>query len=66
MTWFTANWFWVLIFIAFIAMHLFGHGGHGGHGSGHSGHGGGNRQRGEDEKEGDGRVVSASPGGHQH
>ena len=37
MTWFTANWFWVLIFIAFIAMHMFGHGGHGGH----SGHGGG-------------------------
>ena len=33
MEWFTANWFWVLIFIAFIAMHLFGHGGHGGNGS---------------------------------
>ena len=31
MAWFTANWFWVLIFIAFIAMHLFGHGGHGDH-----------------------------------
>jgi len=31
MAWFTANWFWVLIFIALIAMHLFGHGGHGGH-----------------------------------
>ena len=30
MAWFTANWFWVFIFIAFIAMHLFGHGGHGG------------------------------------
>ena len=34
MTWLTANWFWVLISIAFVAMHLFGHGGHGGH-SGH-------------------------------
>ena len=28
MAWFTANWFWVLTFIAFIAMHVFGHGGH--------------------------------------
>jgi len=31
MAWLTANWFWVLILIAFIAMHMFGHGGHGGH-----------------------------------
>ncbi|KAA0946271.1 MULTISPECIES: DUF2933 domain-containing protein [Pseudomonas] len=29
MVWLTENWFWILIFIAFIAMHLFGHGGHG-------------------------------------
>ena len=42
MTWVTANAFPVLIFIAFIAMHLFGHGGHGGH----AGHGG---QSGHDE-----------------
>jgi hypothetical protein len=62
MAWFTANWFWVLIFIAFIAMHVFGHGGHGGHG-------GGDRQRSRDEREKDeaqGRVVSTSSGGHQH
>jgi len=62
MAWFTANWFWVLIFIAFIAMHLFGHGGH-------SGHGGGDRQRSRDEREKDeaqGRVVNTSSGGHQH
>ena len=68
MAWFTANWFWVLIFIAFIAMHLFGHGRHGGHG-GHSGHGGGDRQRSRDEREKDeaqGRVVNTSSGGHQH
>jgi hypothetical protein len=65
MAWFTANWFWVLIFIAFIAMHLFGHGGHGGNG-GHSSHGRGDRQRGKDERERDGRVVSASSGGHQN
>ena len=32
MTWLTENWFWILTFIAFVAMHLFGHGGHGVHG----------------------------------
>ena len=65
MEWFTANWFWVLVFIAFIAMHMFGHGGHGGH----SGHGGGHRQRSRDEEEKDdaqGRGVSPNSGGHQH
>lgn len=65
MAWLTANWFWVLILIAFIAMHLFGHGGHGGH----SGHGGGDRHRSRDEREKDeaqGRVVNTGSGGHQH
>lgn len=37
MDWLAENWFWVLIGIVFVAMHLFGHGGHGGHG-GHAGH----------------------------
>ena len=39
MDWLAQNWIWVLFGIAFVAMHLFGHGGHGGyggHGSGHS------------------------------
>ena len=31
MEWLSNNWFWVIIFILFIAMHLFGHG-HGSHG----------------------------------
>ena len=65
MAWFTANWFWVLIFIAFIAMHLFGHGGHGGHGS----HGGEVRRRSTDDKEKDDvpdRDTNTSSGGHQH
>jgi hypothetical protein len=31
MAWFIANWFWMLILIIFVAMHVFGHGGHGGH-----------------------------------
>ena len=42
MTWLSQNWFFVLILVAFVAMHLFGHGGHGGHGGG----GGGDRQSG--------------------
>ncbi len=43
MTWLAENWIWVLFAIAFMSMHLFGHGyGHGGHGGGsnHWGHGG--------------------------
>jgi hypothetical protein len=32
MQWFVTNWFWILIGVAFVAMHMFGHGGHGGHG----------------------------------
>ena len=31
MDWLSQNWVWVLVFVAFIGMHLFGHGGHGGH-----------------------------------
>jgi hypothetical protein len=40
--WLTENWFAVLFFIAFIAMHLFGHGMHGDGCGGHGGHGEGN------------------------
>ena len=68
MAWLTANWFSVLIFIAFIAMHMFGHGGHGGHG-GHSGHSGGDRpQSGSEREEDEGRGggVNKSSVGHQH
>lgn len=32
MEWISANWIFILFFIIFIAMHLFGHGMHGGHG----------------------------------
>ncbi|MFZ5619746.1 MAG: DUF2933 domain-containing protein [Pseudomonadota bacterium] len=35
MEWLTENWFWLLIGILFVGMHLFGHGGHGGGGGGH-------------------------------
>lgn len=27
MAWLSQNWVWVLFFVAFVAMHLFGHGG---------------------------------------
>lgn len=65
MAWFTENWFWILTFIAFIAMHMFGHGGHGGHGS----HGGGDRKRSVDGKESDeaqSRAGDTRAGGHRH
>ena len=42
MAWPAQNWIWVLFGIAFVAMHLFGHGGHGGHAghdAGPTGHG---------------------------
>ncbi|MFQ6617954.1 MAG: DUF2933 domain-containing protein [Fidelibacterota bacterium] len=35
MDWLQSNWFWILIIIFFMGMHLFGHRGHGGkHGGG--------------------------------
>ena len=36
MEWFSQNWVWVLFFIGFVAMRMFGHGGHGGHGGSRS------------------------------
>ncbi len=62
MTWFTENWFWILTFIAFVAMHMFGHRGHGGHGRG-------GRRRSEDVKENDEAqraVAKTRSDGHQH
>jgi hypothetical protein len=54
MDWLSQNWIWVLVFAAFIGMHLFGHGGHGGHG-------GGDQRPTDGEKPGKDR-----PQGHQH
>ncbi len=31
MEWLTENWIWVLVGIAFLALHFLGHGGHGKH-----------------------------------
>ena len=61
MDWLSQNWIWVLIFAAFIGMHLFGHGGCGG---GHGGHGGGGeKQRGSADKD---EQDRGRPQGHQH
>ena len=68
MAWLTENWFWLLTFVAFVAMHMFGHGGRGRHG-GHGGHGGGDRQRGADERDNDeirSPDAKTRSGGHQH
>lgn len=46
MEWIADNWFFILLLLAFVALHVFGHGHHGRHG-GHRGHGG--RDRGKDE-----------------
>ena len=43
MEWLSENWVFLLVVVAMMAMHLFGHGGHGGHG-GHHGHGGDRRR----------------------
>ncbi len=64
----TENWFWLVTFMAFIAMHMFGHGGHGGH-CGHGRHGGDDRERSADGTQagaGQSRSPDAKPGGHQH
>lgn len=61
MAWLTDNWFWVLIFIAFVAMHLFGHGGHGGHGGGKGPQSTDDQGRDDSQGRGAGRRAS----GHQ-
>ena len=60
MAWLAQNWIWVLFGIAFVAMHLFGHGGHGGHG-GHSGHGSDQSTRRDPSNVPAGRPAGSSP-----
>lgn len=59
MDWALENWFWILIFVFFIAIHLFGHGGHGGHG-GHK-----NTKKNEKDEVQD-RPTNMHSGEHQH
>ncbi len=61
MDWLAENWFWVLVGIAFIGMHMFGHGGHGGHGT-HGDHG----KHDDDEDEDKQRKNQTHDSGHKH
>ncbi len=66
MDWLSQNWIWVVVFVAFIGMHLFGHGGHGGRG-GHGGCcGGGNQRPAGEEPPNEEQPNENRPQGHQH
>jgi len=58
MQWLAENWVWIVVFIVFVGMHMFGHGGHGGHGRGGGRGGEPGRRRDEGEAE--------RPSRHQH
>ena len=60
MDWLLANWLWILLGIAFVAMHMFGHGGHGGHG------GSGGDDADAAGKVRPGAVKTVRTAGHQH
>lgn len=64
MEWIAENWFWLIIGVLFIVMHVFGHGGHVSHG-GHSGHGehGGQEDNGDEKRS---RKHSGTSSGHHH
>ena len=62
MEWFSENWVWVLFFVGFIAMHMFGHGGHGGHGEHRDGGRDDERPTGKDSRQ----PTSKQGPGHQH
>ncbi len=55
MQWLSQNWVWVVVLVAFIAMHMFGHGAHGG------GCGGGHDQNRQKDESADDKRSS-----HQH
>lgn len=54
MDWIVQNWVWIVVFVVFVGMHMFGHGGHGDHG----GHGGGDQRPTEGAQPGKGRSQS--------
>jgi hypothetical protein len=62
MDWALENWFWILIFVLFIAMHLFGHGGHIGHGRGDGERDGNERENDKAER----GSINKTPHEHQH
>ena len=63
MEWLTQNWFFILVLLAAIGLHAFGHGGHGGH-SHSRGHG---RQDGRDDADVPRDPTGGRAGaGHDH
>ena len=56
MAWLSENWVFLLVVVAMVAMHFFGHGGHGGHG----------RSEGEERNAGKDRGQDVPRGGHRH
>ena len=58
MDWILANWLWIVLGVAFVAMHMFMHGGHGGHG--------GRDDSGGDGPENTARAKKPPTAGHQH
>lgn len=58
MQWLAENWVWIVVFVVFIGLHMFGHGGHGGGG----GCGGGGEERRRRRRQGE----AERPSGHQH
>ena len=59
MEWLSENWVWVLIGVAFVATHMFGHGGHGRHG-------GGGRSGGKTSRESVEQRDLDAPSAHRH
>lgn len=57
MSWLSENWIWVLVAIAFVALHLFGHSGHGGHGS---------HRHGRDDRGAGSRETDDRSDAHRH
>lgn len=62
MEWLVENWFWVLIGVLFVGIHLFGHGGHGSHGRADSGQAGHDSRHKPDA----GTPGSDKASGHRH
>lgn len=59
MDWLSQNWFFALVLVAFVALHLFGHGSH----AGHAGHGARDRTAADgDDPQGD----RPAPHRHEH
>jgi hypothetical protein len=54
MEWLAENWLWIVFAIAFVAMHMFGHGGHGAHGNHESPEN--NKDKKREQKSSDGSV----------